>query len=57
MSNTAPLSKPFNHDLPTLLRLIAITLIVAGHFDLFKYGGGGAALLRNLRSSSRCEII
>ncbi|MFN3880719.1 MAG: acyltransferase family protein [Nitrincola lacisaponensis] len=45
MSNTAPLSKPFNHDLPTLLRLIAITLIVAGHFDLFKYGGGGAALL------------
>lgn len=45
MSNTAPLSKPFNHDLPTLLRLIAITLIVAGHFDLFKYGGGSAALL------------
>lgn len=45
MSNTAPLSKPFNHDLPTLLRLIAITLIVVGHFDLFKYGGGGATLL------------
>lgn len=34
-----------SHDTITLLRFSAIGLIVAGHFDLFSYGGGGAALL------------
>ena len=34
-----------NHDLATLLRLVAITLIVSAHFDLLDYRGGGAALL------------
>lgn len=38
-------SQTLNHDLPTLLRFLAITLIVGGHFGLFNYGGGGAALL------------
>lgn len=38
-------NQTLNHDLPTLLRFLAITLIVAGHFGLFNYGGGGAALL------------
>ncbi|KGK42881.1 hypothetical protein LH51_03865 [Nitrincola sp. A-D6] len=45
MSTAASTPKPINHDLPTLLRLCAITLIVSGHFGLFEYGGGGAALL------------
>lgn len=34
-----------NHDLPTLLRFVAITLIVSSHFDFFEYGGGGALFL------------
>lgn len=34
-----------HHDLPTLLRFIAISLIVSGHFDFFEYGGGGALFL------------
>lgn len=34
-----------NHNIPTILRFIAITLIVFGHFGAFEYGGGGAALL------------
>lgn len=41
----SPSEKNFNHNTPTLLRLVAITLIVAGHFDALKYGGGGAFLL------------
>lgn len=34
-----------SHETVTLLRFIAITLIVAAHFDVLDYGGGGAALL------------
>jgi|GEM_PF-3640710 len=45
MNTTATKNKSINHDLPTLLRLSAITLIVSGHFGLFEYGGGGATLL------------
>ncbi len=45
MSTAVTVHKPINHDLPTLLRLSAITLIVSGHFGLFEYGGGGATLL------------
>lgn len=37
--------KPFNHNIPTLIRFIAITLIVAGHFGAVSYGNGGALLL------------
>ena len=37
--------KPFNHNIPTLIRCFAITLIVAGHFGAVSYGGGGALLL------------
>ncbi|WP_394202877.1 hypothetical protein [Marinagarivorans algicola] len=32
-------------DIPTTLRFVAISLIVAGHFELFEYGGGGAYFL------------
>ncbi len=32
-------------DIPTVLRFLAISLIVAGHFELFEYGGGGAYFL------------
>jgi amino acid adenylation domain-containing protein len=32
-------------DLPILLRAVAITLIVGGHFSLFRYGGGGTSAL------------
>ena len=38
-------SKVNNHDFPTVLRLVAISLIVANHFDMFDYGGGGSELL------------
>lgn len=34
-----------SHDTITLLRFMAIALIVAGHFDLINYGGGGGAAL------------
>jgi len=34
-----------NHDIPTVLRFIAISMIVANHFKLFDYGGGGAYFL------------
>lgn len=32
-------------DLPILIRSVAITLIVAGHFSLISYGGGGISAL------------
>lgn len=32
-------------DTPTLIRALAIMLIVSGHFSLFEYGGGGARAL------------
>lgn len=34
-----------SHDVPTWLRLIAISLIVASHFDVISYSGGGAYFL------------
>lgn len=40
-----PSKNPFNHNIPTLIRFIAITLIVAGHFGAVSYGSGGALLL------------
>lgn len=32
-------------DTPTLIRAMAIMLVVAGHFEVFDYGGGGARTL------------
>lgn len=42
---SASSEKPFNHNIPTLIRFIAITLIVASHFGAVSYGSGGALLL------------
>ena len=42
---SASSKKPFNHNIPTLIRFMAITLIVSSHLGAFSYGNGGAFLL------------
>ena len=39
------LGKYDSHDIPSVLRFLCITLIVANHFDFYDYGGGGSLFL------------